>query len=372
MTTPSLTPADESISPGVAHPNAPAPLLIVAEQFGVTRETMQGWCDAGLPQNEHGHIDPFEACNWLSWNRLSEAPALLRRWQNFLNWFYPFVQGQDASRRIKWSRCHRLYLPQAQQHLRWAIPRVIHEEGRQLVESRGMMRSASLSENAVLHLADWREQAGAWRLDQDEVPADLQARQELTVLRHVQRDVAIGSAEHQALLNLLEPLVADFRYGYRQHRIVDDAETAEAHAPDGSCLDCTLRAQTLLQQAGWNTRLCGGIIAHSLIANPHFWLEVRGRSEWFSIDVSLAAIARMLRLPWENWLAAYIGGSDARRILITRDTGSFQGLSQCQYISALTGALVVAGQDGHWKSAWDCIDWCCGSCHDSFDSQMLD
>jgi hypothetical protein len=346
----------------------------MADTLGIGLPYLERWIEEGLPEVD-GLVDPFLVSNWVTWNHLADVPALMRRWQNFLNWFFPFVQGQDGARAFTWQRRQKLHLPHSVVHLRWTMPRVVHETGVQEITRQTPMKShgeGTLAMAGLMRLAAWREAGAFWRLDQDQAPPGLEARQTVEVIRWPQAVLDPADSEHAAILAILEPMVADFRYGYRQHLIVDDLERARERYPDGSCLDCALVAAGLLADAGWATRLCGGIIAHSLIANPHFWIEVHSAKGWAPVDPSLPAIARMLKLPWRNWLARYIGACDARRILLSRGDGRFPGLPQCNYISGSSGGAAVAGADGVWRHAWACIDWVCGQCNDSFDSQMLE
>lgn len=360
-----------ALLPGAVHPHRPQPPSVIARQYGLAIGELQAWIAEGLP-TARGLIDPFACVNWLSVHKLALVPALQRRWQGFLKWFEPFVQGVDVPRRIAWERRHRLYLPQAVAHLRWAVPAVLDDGQAQFVLEEEPLRSlADRRASGLVTLVGWRRQGAVWRLDQDQAPRDLSIRQHLRIARHPLRVLEAGSSEWRALHEVLVPYISRFDYGYRQHLIDDSIAAARARYPAGSCIDCALGAQGLLTDAGWETRLCGGIMAHSAIANPHFWVEARCRSGWVPIDPSMAAIARMLQVDWRPWLAAYIGGLDARRILIARGVGVFNGLRPCQYVSAATGAVVAAAGDGIWREAWACIDWVCGECSDAFASETL-
>ncbi|MFW5845922.1 MAG: transglutaminase domain-containing protein, partial [Planctomycetota bacterium] len=321
----------EGLLPGSAHPYAPCTHAAMAKSLGVPEPYIGRWVEEGM-EAVGDRVDPFTVSNWVARHRLSDVPALMRRWQNFLNWFYPHVQDQDAPRSYRWQRRHRIYLPHAVMHMRWVIPTIPHEEGVQEVSHVTPMRSEGRSSDALaglVGLASWREQGDFWRLDQDQAPPGLQVGQTVQLVRSPVRILDSSDSEHEAIVRVLEPLVGAFEYGYRQHLIVDSVETARERWPEGSCLDCALLAGAALNEAGWATRLCGGIISHTLIANPHFWLEVATDRGWVPVDPSLPAIARMLRIPWRNWLMAYIGGSDSRRILISRGHGDFPGLTQC-------------------------------------------
>ncbi len=361
-----------AITPNAAHPYGPTSATRLAGHFDLDLQQVQEFLDQGMPGSLE-RCDPFLCYNWLCRQRLDAVPALARRWRTFTKWFQPHLQGERESRRVTWQRQHALYLPQAVSNLRWAIPQIA-ASSHQVVEKNDTplaILADHASASGLVPVGTWRRQNAAWRLDQQQATPGLQMRQELQLVVHSQTVLSPDDAEHTTLLHLLEPLVAGFRYGYRQHQLDDRLPAAQARYPDGSCLDCALLAQGLLRDRGWNSRLVAGVLAHSAIANPHYWLEVQCDAGWAPVDVSMAAMARMLGEDWRAWLSAWVGSCDARRVRIGHTDGSFIGLHECQYVSCAPGAVAVAGADGCWQSAWNCIDWVCGLCSDQFRSECV-
>ena len=316
--------------PGAAHPHprrAPADL---AAWLGVPPGRVARWIDEGLPA-PGGTLDAFQAVNWLN-GRIGEAPVLASRWRRFLRWFQPFVDGRDRAVRRTVVRRHRLFLPRDHLPVSWWLPRLEGERWDVPVEA------------GPTHV----------RLASDAASA--------------QAEVACAPAsDHQAdLLPLVEEVVADFAYGYRHHRPDD-----EYHGrTEGSCLDLAFALGDRLTEAGRPWRLCSGVIAHTALANPHFWLEVEtAGGGWATVDPSLPAIARTFAAlggtDWRAWARAYTGGRDARRIVLLRGEAPVRGIPGGATLGSLIGEAVVETEQGQ-ANAWPCIDWVCGECRWEF------
>lgn len=320
--------------PGAAHPHprrAPADL---ATWLGVPAGRVARWIDEGLPA-AGGTLDAFQVVNWLN-GRTSDVPVLAARWRRFLRWFQPFVDGRDRAMRRKVVRRHRLFLPRnlpAQDlTVSWWLPRLAGERWDVPVEEGVThVRLASPSASAEVEVA------------------------------------CMPVTEHQPdLLPLVEEVVVGFTYGYRHHRPDD-----EYHGrTEGSCLDLAFALGDRLTEVGRPWRLCSGVIAHTALANPHFWLEVETPDRgWATVDPSLPAIARTFAAlggaDWREWARAYTGGRDARRIVLQRGDAPVRGIPGGATLGSHIGEAIVETEQGQ-ANAWPCIDWVCGECRWEF------
>ncbi len=338
------------LKPGDNHPYAPESLEDTASHYGITKSRLLQWVDEGLPLLNNNTIDSFNACNWITWNRLNDAPALARRWKSYLAWFQPFISNQERSRTYRCTRTHTLYLP-AQTHstIKWALPTPMNNTHQHL-EHCDLFRG--VDSNTCDHTT-YQEVSSTTPRKSYTVESNC------TV--HVNAFIKTAPTIKTKLRELLEPFLHEFIYGYRHHQH-DDGGIPEKRM-DGSCLDCALTAQSILEEHGWASTLCGGIIASTALANPHFWLEVTDGSKTTYVDPSLPCIARMLGAETEPWMSAYIGGVDARRVWLSKGPSQFACTPHSQFISAATGTAEVDG-----INAWHCIDWVCGECSWQFNS----
>ena len=328
------------LDPGAAHPEPPLGHDEGAERFGVTLQTMQRWLDAGLPTLSDGTLDPFVVGDWVADHRLAEAPVLARRWRGFLAWFVPHALGQDSVRHLEVQRRHRLFLPPGlSSEVLWYLPR----------------------------LTSWRGQ----RVERDEIPGA-----ESTSTHHclVGASTVSGTATvvvspvqglTEDLLPVVEELIGDFRYTYRRHQPREEISPEQRFA-GGSCADLTLALGERLSDMGRPWRLVSGVIAGSTVANPHFWMEVAGpEGVWLPVDPTIPCLAR--RFPvlleqlgggdWRNWVRAWTGSLDARRVTLLRGESPVARLPGGSTGGSLIGEAVVDG-----KNAWNCLDWVCGPC----------
>jgi len=336
--------------PGPAHPHPPATPAAFAAQYDVPLSRVEAWIADGLPRLPDGRIEAFACCNWLSRFRLDQAPALARRWRAYLNWFRPFLAGGDGPRRWRWRRTHRLFLPVEVARLRWYLPRVPEAPHQRVV------REAKAPEAVA--------EGPAWRIDRARTGGTPELTWEVEVAASP-RCLALPEAEAEALRGVVGNLIGDFAYGYRHHRPHGLEEEATALAEEGSCLDCAALCLHRLRAAGWRGELVGGIIAKDFIANPHFWVEVLTGAGPAVIDPSLPAIARMLGEDPEPWIAAYVGGCDARRIELARGPSPISGIPGGPAFSLACGEA-AAEVDGTDRNCWPCLDWVCGECEGVF------
>ncbi len=312
--------------PGPAHPHPPRPPAELAAWLGVDEARVRAWLDDGLPAIE-GAIDAFVAVNWLS-GRIDEVPALASRWRRYLRWFQPFVAGTDRPRRVTVTRHHRLFLPRpVADGILWWLPRLADE---------------------------------AWNVPVDVGPTHVRLRvSAASAVARVQQTP--HSHPQPDLIPLVEEVVAGFTYGYRHHRPDD----AHGERPAGSCLDLTLALGNHLSARGRPWRVCCGVVAHTALANPHFWLEVEAVGGWVPVDPTLPAIARTFAglspAPWREWVRAYTGGCDARRVVLRRGEAPIAGIPGGATLGSLIGEVTVAG-----VNAWPCLDWVCGECRWEF------
>lgn len=329
------------IGPGDAQPYPVVDAAAIAELFAVPVDAVHRWQQRGLPVAADG-IDPMACCNWLSWGRLHEAPALARRWRAYLATFAAHRRGERRRHRITWDRRHSLYLPAAVTGAaRWWLP-------------SPLPATASQRRHTETPLAPGaRFQDGGQLLERGPAarPWTVHGRATVTVATHL-------GASDTTLAAVVRELVAEFRYGYRRH----DPDEPRRSRLDGTCLDCALALGARLDGIGRPWRLCGGLTARTAISNAHFWLEVAvAHREWTPVDPSIPAVARMLGVDWEPWVDAYLGAVDARRITLACAAVPAVGPP-----SPVPGRATVQLADGTARDAWPCIDWVCGETAASF------
>jgi hypothetical protein len=317
--------------PGAAHPHPRRTPEELAAWLGVTSVRVAAWVTDGLPA-PGGLIDGFEAVNWLN-HRLAEVPILAARWRRYLRWFAPFVAGRDRPARRSLTRHHRLYLPPSCGAVRWWLPALPGEQWTVPVQQQGshvLLLVAAASATAVI-------------------------------------DCQPSTQPQPELVPLVEELVAEFTYGYRHHR-PDDVYHGRL---SGSCLDLALALGERVAARGRPWRLCSGVVAHTALANPHFWIEVEIEGgAWAPLDPSLPLIARTFAAvgavdPWREWVRAYTGGCDARRITLCRGEAPVRGILGGATLGSTIGEVIVETKQGQ-ANAWPCLDWVCGECRWEF------
>lgn len=316
--------------PGAAHPHPPRSPADLAEWLGVDPARVSTWIAAGMPTIPGG-VDAFAAVNWLS-DRLDEAPVLRARWQRFIGWFAPFIAGEDRATVRRVSRSHRLYVPHEPTSIRWWIPRLLDCEDEEWSVAYASTKT---------HVKVYGTEADAWA----------------TVKTRPERRAAPD------LVSVVEDVINGFTYGYRHHRPEDDYHGRTA----GSCLDLTFAVGERLTDMGRPWRLCSGVIAHTALANPHFWLEVEAAGGvWIPVDPTLPALAKRFadihHGDWRQWARAYTGGCDARRVTLCRGEAPLRDIPGGATIGSTIGEAVVDD-----VNAWSCIDWVCGECRWEFE-----
>ena len=322
--------------PGAAHPNRPMSQAVLARRYGLDPDTVTAWCDQGLPVQADGRVDPFAVCNWITWNRLAECPALARAWRGYLLVFAGFLGGDHAERWVRWSRGHALHLPGEATHIDWWIPRPAERPWQAVLaeESLGV------------------DDRGHWLIQRCATGA-LPTIAGTVDLRLIPRPT-IADAE---VTSLVIELAGEFHYEYRHH---STGEALELRSLSGSCFDCVREMAARLTLAGRNNCIVSGMIVHDAFANPHFWLEVESTGgAWLPVDPSLPSIARMLHADWRAVAQAYTGGCDARRVQFAA-----QPISEAiggPTVASLIGEATVDGENG-----WACMDWVCGDCSAEF------
>lgn len=323
--------------PGPAHPNRPLPPAVLARRYGLDVAVMEGWIAEGLPVDAEGAVDPFAACNWITWHRLAECPVLARAWRGYLLVFAGFLGGDHAERWVRWHRGHALHLPHGGRRLEWWLPRPAHRAW------QGVLAEEVLGEP---------QESGHWLIRREDIDA-LPTIAGTVDLQLMPRPTTAADD----LLPLVTDLASTFRYEYRHHRT---GETLTGDAVSGSCCDCVRALSHRLHERGRAHRIVPGIIVHDAFANPHYWLEVEvAGGEWIPVDPSLPAIARMLGADWQAVARAYTGGCDARRVAFAVDPVTT--IPGGPTLGSSIGEAIVDGDN-----AWNCIDWVCGDCSAEF------
>jgi hypothetical protein len=346
------------LAPGPAHPHGPCRPAELARFVHVDIEQVLRWVALGLPTLADGRIDPFVASNWLSAGHLDECPALARRWRTYLVWFAPFVAGQDRARNVRWTRTHRLYLPERPARLDWWLPAVGEAPGQRVLAVRPPVAEALTTSD------DHR----AHRLEGTPADALPTARGAVDVALLPTAVLAPDDDDHRALAPLVTEVAGTFRYEYRHHRAGDWAQGMAAPArASGSCLDCALALGARLDAISRPWRLVAGLVANTAIANPHFWLEAEvSGARWAPLDPSLPAIVRMVGGDWRAAARAWTGALDARRITLGVVGQGVAGIPGGSSVGSAMGEAVATGTDGVERSAWPCLDWVCGDCEAEF------
>jgi hypothetical protein len=351
-------PAPSLLDPPADRPYSPQTRVAFARHYDLTPTAVDQLVAEGLPLLPDGTLDPFAACNHLTWYARDRVPALARRWQSYRAWFGNFVAGRDVPHRLRWHRRHRLYLPPGVRDLDWYLPRPRSLPGQQevLAEDAPTAAGCRTTRYATHH-----------GLASATVAAPVMATGAVDLALQPRRVLPSGAAEHTRLVEVLRSLLSDWRYGYRHHLPHGLEDDALAASPVGSCLDCAALSARALRAAGWRCELMGGIVAYAPIANPHFWLEVETGAGPTPVDPSLPVIARLLGEDWRPWLDAYIGGVDARRILLARGPSPVAGIPGGSAFSLACGEAIVTDAVGRRRNAWRCIDWVCGECVAEFE-----
>lgn len=349
---------DSFLLPGHAHPHGPCRPAELARFVHVNIEQVLRWVALGLPTLPDGRIDPFAASNWLSAGHLDECPALARRWRTYLVWFAPFVAGQDRARRVRWTRTHRLYLPEAPTRLTWWLPAPGTALGQQVLAVRPPVAGTLVTaDDGLFH-----------RLEGMPTDATPTARGEADLALTPSAILAPGDDDQRILAPLVEDVAGTFRYEYRHHRPDDWALGVPLSLrTDGSCLDCALALAARLDGISRSWRLVAGLVANTAIANPHFWIEAEcAGGRWAPLDPSLPAIVRMVGGDWRAAARAWTGALDARRVTLGVVGSGLSGIPGGSSVGSSMGEAVVVDGAGTARSAWSCLDWVCGDCEAEF------
>lgn len=314
------------LDPGDAHPNGPCDGGSLAGRLGINRAELDALVARGLPQLTDGRFDPYAAVSWLSWNALDACPALARKWRTWLRWFT--TPGKQL--RLSVQRAQTVYLPEARP-LSWLVAEPPDAPGQRIL---GRIWQDGVAEGTARRIERPQAQREhTWRAEDD---------LELTPLAVEPRDRRWCEA-------LLGDLAAAFTYSYRRYR------PGEAVAWTGTCLDLALLSGAELDRRGREWRLVCGVVAHRVLANVHFWVEMDdGPAGWIPLDPTIPAVARMLGPDWRSALAPAIGRHDARRIRVGSAPGATcrdGGLGGC------AGVITAAGDDASF-----CTDWAIGEC----------
>lgn len=336
------------LGPGPDQPYPPQDAAALGELFGVDAAAVRRWIDAGLTPLADGRIDPMTACNWLSWGRLERSPALARRWRRWQACFEPHRLGLTERVEYRWRRHHALYLPRPVTCLRWWLPDPV-DRGVQVCG-----RAVPLAGSALAV----EPEAGGTSLRAEAASAVLEVAGEARVRVATWR-VELPPSLRVELRDVTEAVVGAFRYEYRRHSHGD----GQVDAPwTGTCLDCALVLKRTLEERGHACALEGGVVARDEIANPHYWVVVSD-PQWgvIPIDPSIPAIVRMLGGEWRDWIPAYLGAIDARRITLSSGTRSWPGGDE-RFLDPVPGEA-WCDQGG----LWECQDWVCGRTRAGFD-----
>jgi Transglutaminase-like superfamily len=333
----------------------------IAAFMHVSEAQVQRWLAQGLPQLMDGRIDPFVCANWLCWGHLSECPALLRRWRTYLIFFAPFLSGETAPRTVRCTMKRRIYLPQPSDQVYIVLPLLSASAQQELLSETHII--ANGWQNGEIR-ADW------WRAQQ-KIPAS----DDSTV--HITQDVRVtptvtdlSAAEKKLFLHWMSEVAGQFRYEYRHHSPDDYRanlcveKTTEKITPrfEGSCFDCALALAAIAQQHQRPWRIMSGIVAHSAIANPHFWVEcATTNGQWIPLDPSLPAIVRMMNGDWQTSVTAWTGNLDARRVTL-----GVVGAGAADIIGGASIGSRIGELFSPTYNAWSCLDWVCGDCETEF------
>jgi hypothetical protein len=351
-----------TVDAGPAHPLPALDQGALARFLHVGPAAVARWLDAGLPAQADGRIDPFAATNWLSAGRLAECPVMARRWRRYLDWFEPFLAGSDRPRRVRWQRRHRLYLPAPASSLIWFLAAPASHDGQQLIADGGI-HAEGLEAQAEAGGVVLRGAAAAAPVALGSAELELRPR----------RVLSPGSPEHRELSELMIAVVGGFTYAYRHHRAWEYQGAHHGGAlsarTTGSCIDCACALGAALSARGRRWRLHGGLVANTMIANPHAWIEAETVHGWAPLDPTLPAIVRMLGPGWGDWreyARAWCGGSDARRVEVAGASAALP-IPGGATLGGGGGEAALRLDDGRWANAYSCIDWVCGDCEASFE-----
>lgn len=315
------------------HPNGHLTWAEAAARLDVDAERLSRWRERGLPGDDTG-IATFDLVAWSALHALDEVPAMARRWRMFLAWFRPFMHGEDHPRTIRAQRIHAL-VRDPQQPVTWALPRAAQGGGQTVVEDH----LEGLTPVGAHH----------WGIAGPVVRGHLEVHR--TPVRHALPD----------LVPVVEDLVADFRYGYRQHVPGE----ALGQRREGTCLDLALALGDRLTDRGRVWRPVSGVIARTALANPHFWVEVEvPGGTWAPVDPTLPVLARSFGAAygddWRDWVRACTGGCPPGIVILARGECPVAAPGGAS-VGSIGGEAVAGG-----LNAWPCLDWVCGDCRWTF------
>ncbi|NRA38525.1 MAG: hypothetical protein HRU15_10320 [Planctomycetes bacterium] len=334
--------------PEQSHPNSAMDVPSIARRFGVNGQKMQEWIDQGLPQEENDQVDPFACSNWISWHALDEAPVLRRLWRQFAAHFRPFIEGNDHGRHIHWQRVQKVFLPSHIARCQWFVPQVAKDF---LWQQHQQLSDCEAARAKIVQHNEY------WELDyEDEPQPSCCVEYEIEIQAH--RPLQSSDSDFIILYDVMCEVVHDFVYEYRIHALSDRAQLT---CTRGTCLDAALLAAARFTELGRRWRICGGVIAHSALLNPHHWLEVECSAGWIPFDASIPAIMRMLGEDWQLWAQHYCCGIDSARISMTRGPGQWDVIDG-NFVSAATGTVLAYDHKGAVSNAWPCLDWVLGEC----------
>lgn len=343
------------LEPGDRHPWGPLAPVAAAEVLRVPESTLISWCGAGLPRRADGRFDVLDLINWVTWNRLSDCPVLARRWRTFATWFAG-VEGMKR-RTLRWRRHHRLFLPAPVDHLSWWIPAPASLPGQRIErESRLDARGCTAARSGAY-----------WRLEGAPLDTTVEAVGETVLALMPTVLLPPDAGEHRLLAGLVEAVAEDFRYEYRFHA----AYEAPVGQPvpsrwTGSCLDAALTLGALCDRIGRRWRLMGGIVAHTAIANPHFWVECFGEAGlWIPVDPTIPAVWRMLGRDWRAIIPRVVGVRDSSRIILICGGEGIAGIPGGPTCRSIVGEA-LATVAGVVHNAIPCLDWACADCQAEF------